>query len=415
MQFIWFLFVVFSSSAPNGNEIRMVILGKTGVGKSATGNTILGEKLFKSETSASSITGKCKQRSSVRFGHKIVVVDTPGSFDTEHTNEYIQEEICRCVAITSPGPHAFILVLNASRFTPEEQHSVNHFVKYFGDSIYKFIIILFTRKDDLDEDEKSIFEYIRTSPPELLGLIRQCGGRYIAFNNRLKGQERDKQAEDLLHMVLKNVKENNCKCYTNEMYVEAEKILREKERDMERKAKEKHELELKAIEEKLDEKYKMQRAIDAEKLQHANKLIDCLCLKQKSDDERISLLTNVVEAFKKQVKGSEGDQKQELQQRLDMMEKDLEDVKNIAQKDEQEIKKLRKSKQKAQKDNDELHAKQKLDREYFEKTLKEKLKEQNSKNREVIRDEIEKNDTIVHAIGTGLSWFKNKVFSFFKK
>ena len=56
---------------------------------------------------------------------------TPGISDTTIENKEIQREICRCVGITSPGPHAFILVLNATvRFTNEEQRSVDYFVKY---------------------------------------------------------------------------------------------------------------------------------------------------------------------------------------------------------------------------------------------------------------------------------------------
>lgn len=67
----------------SSDEIRIVLIGKTGVGKSAAANTIMQEKKFISELSSSSVTKECDKARGTVDQHKVAIIDTPGLFDTK--------------------------------------------------------------------------------------------------------------------------------------------------------------------------------------------------------------------------------------------------------------------------------------------------------------------------------------------
>ena len=62
------------------DHIRVVLLGKTGNGKSSTGNSLIGENVFKTGSSVDSITMQCQAIAFELSDQKILLVDTPGEF-----------------------------------------------------------------------------------------------------------------------------------------------------------------------------------------------------------------------------------------------------------------------------------------------------------------------------------------------
>jgi len=165
------------------------------------------------------VTKQCQAETTVRMGKEISVIDTPGLYDTELTDEEVKTEIVKCITYASPGPHAFIIVIKLGTFTEEDKNTVETLKEVFGDQMEKYTLILFTHTKQLKKEKKTIEQFLQESDSGLRQLVESCGNRFFCLDNKSAGK-------DLIKKIKKMVAENGGH-FTSDVFDETEKHIQE--------------------------------------------------------------------------------------------------------------------------------------------------------------------------------------------
>ncbi|KAL7834351.1 hypothetical protein SRHO_G00285980 [Serrasalmus rhombeus] len=183
------------------SELRIVLLGYRGAGKSSAGNTILNREEFELKS-----TALCIKSQGEVAGRHVTVVESPGwcsNKPVEESTELLKQEIVLSVSLCPPGPHAVLLVIRVKGvFKDYIEKVLDGYLDLLTDAVWSHTLVLFTFGDCLGDSP--IEQHIEK---ELQWLVEKCGNRYHVLNN--KNRSDDTQVTELLEKIEEMVAANS--------------------------------------------------------------------------------------------------------------------------------------------------------------------------------------------------------------